>query len=250
MKGTNTMKYKYNLFWDPDGKEVKENIIDKREEIINKRFNEEKAFLEHTILGGWKTKEDEERNLKRITEHFDLTNSKENMNNHKPEYKNLIDRYFDLSETLNEMAHCEIEKLMYIALDLDGIVDYKVVNEGFGTSYMTGGGKEMYRTITDFLLQSSEKGAYYVIIAHNHPYAIAAIPSEQDIQNAYKEVFKVQMFGYRLVDFIILSDCDLYSQRQHDDSEERNENTLFYRDNEAKETNFKFKISYEIFEKR
>ena len=45
------MQYQYDLFWDPDGEEVRKNIIDKKDEIIKELVDVNIKSGVHEVLG-------------------------------------------------------------------------------------------------------------------------------------------------------------------------------------------------------
>lgn len=247
------MKYKYNLFWDPDGPEVKNNILDKKEEIIEIANNIHTAeLMKMTDV----SEQDIETAKKLTREGYERNWDIENINNHKPVYISRHGEEIDLTEYLKNIAHLSTEKNLLIVFDTYSgkIIESIIVNEGLDDFDSAGKLQDVAPRELKFIQKYSEKkdALYGILNIHNHPKSIAAFPSKADLRSFYTLKFVYQFAGFNDIDFMIISDCDFYSQRQHDNRQEKNEDTLFYRDKYASENNYKFKITTDslLFEKR
>ena len=69
-----------------------------------------------------------------------------------------------------------------------------------------------YSNVFKYILDHPE--AHYFIHVHNHPYAIANIPSTGDKSITYAESILGDMFGVKMLDSCIISEFDFYSQCQ------------------------------------
>lgn len=252
-KGRNNMKYKNNLFWELGSEEVKTNILDKKEEII------EHANNVHTekLMKMTDVSENDINTANRLTrEAYERSWDINNMSNHEPIHKSQYGRKIDLTEYLKSIVHSNVEKNLLIVFDSYSgeVIENIIINEGLEEVDSTGKWQDVAPRELKFIQKYSEKKNvnYGILNIHNHPNSIAAFPSKADLRYFYILKFVYQYAGFNDIDFIILSDCDLYSQKQHDDNEERNENTLFYRDKEASNDNYKFKIMTDVllFKKR
>lgn len=107
------------------------------------------------------------------------------------------------------------EKQMIILIDKDyeTIVDYKIIAEGDELSVQPSN-DEMDKVLN--WLQKYRKQEINAILMHNHPESIACIPSDSDRLTDTFWLYELNQFQIRLMDSMIISNYDCYSQRQYE----------------------------------
>ena len=122
----------------------------------------------------------------------------------------------DLREYLDDMSELDHEKFRLIVLDFDCNYVGTVEADENGATYV-GVEKKHYKQLIELcenvLLPK-------VVTAHNHPYSIAAIPSDQDGKLAMSNMMMLKRLRVDLYDDVIISPMDFYSRRQDEKKRE------------------------------
>jgi len=135
------------------------------------------------------------------------------MANHSPRY---VNEYYnidiDLTPFLEKINEDFRENKMVITIDTK-TREVKSEIVARGSSYDVYGINEFM----EFISKNVDIDTL-VVIAHNHPNTIAAIPSENDLNMFAIERFLIRTLAGQLVDEYVVSDFDIYSQHQAEES--------------------------------
>lgn len=193
----------------------KENIAKYKEKYFQEIFNGLKE-KNKKIYFDEEMPTDEE-----LTKSVNFSFDPKNMSNHKTlTPKTNIDYY----EYIKMIQKADVEHELVVLLDENKKpISSKVVNNGtvVGVGEIGKPGHKVWSYVLN------EPKAKYIIHVHNHPHAVAALPSFSDKLQILRHKMIGNLLNVKLLDACIISEFDFYSQYQFEEKNSKN-NLLEY----------------------